>query len=172
MASSNVKTFFNIAMGFLMLLAVVGPIYTFFYWKRTTYLHKMHTEGIETTATIDSARVKTTLNSGNYYFLDLSWVDNQGIKHQVKNTNPTSNYARTFVSNGGLAFILTANTLPIKYLAADPAQFILVDDPHNSEAGRETGMQWSLIVSATGLGGAFLYFLPRYFARRRNDETA
>jgi hypothetical protein len=159
---------------FSMFIAIAGPAIAIFSLYRANYLETMHTKGIAATAAIDAARVE--LGRDRFYF-DLSWTSQNGNRHGVRNIEVSDAYARKFVSDWvqtGFVFNLIERKIPIKYLASDPTEFILPEEPSHGTARIQELYQsaiWGSFAGAAGLAIILLAYLPRYFHVRRMAET-
>jgi cytochrome bd-type quinol oxidase subunit 2 len=163
---------------YLLLTAIAGPVYTFFLWKHATYLHQMHTQGVETKARIEAANVKQDIGrvlKGVYF--DIAWSDKQGGIHRAKKVELSQEYGMHFLAYRSSIdvmyghYMLAAEEVPIKYIAADPQQFILSADPKNSGETQAGIMPWAQLISAIGVAGAPLFFLLRRIDRQRKAEA-
>jgi hypothetical protein len=172
MAARKKKTLTNALVAGCLVGAVAGPLVTYVQWDRTNFLRKLHSEGVTAKAHIDSGTVKRRVDGSAAYYFDLSWTDQRGSVYKKTGAGLSSSYAQKFVSRQLEGDTFVAKELPIKYLAASPSQFVLVDDPANSDKDRDLDTLIGLIVSAISLTGVLFYYVPRYFGRRREAETA
>lgn len=167
---------------FCMLTAIIGPVVTYFAWQRATYLHKLHSEGIETAARVSSGHVKYEMGGGKLTSvqIDLDWSDKQGRTHKAANVNTSDIYGKTLVSASfdasGLQFRqynLTVTVVPIKYLSTDPQQFILVADSRNSDKDADEFFRGAVIGSLIGVIGLPVYImLVRAQRRQKRNPQA
>ena len=164
--------FLSVAALILVLLAAGGPVGTYAAWKQQILVHRVQTEGIETNAEIVGGGASKYKGSVSYH-LELKWTLKSGVQYSRK-VGASGSYGAMYfngdpfgssgvVSNG--SFRLTANTVPIKYLEADPSSVILHLDPANSDENQASELNRMAAVSAVGIGGTLLLFLLSYFLR-------
>ncbi len=157
-----------------ILAMILGPLITYATWERETYLHKMQSEGIETKAGITSAGVKEKPGSASLesIYFDIAWTDRQGKVHKVEHVQASLQYGMQFLTPVkptdtkdafAAAYALTVKEAPLKYLAADPRQFILSADPRNSEYHRG----WAAPLAVSVIGLAVFLALVRVQLRRK-----
>jgi hypothetical protein len=150
-----------------LLMSIACPPATYLLWRHGDFLNKLHTEGIEANATIVAARVQESATRPTRYYLDLSWPAGQGKTYSATDVEPSLDYAKTFTWFKRI----NVNTLPIKYLAADPKQFILYLDPKNNEQSQAENLRLAGLATAIGFAGLPLFFLIRRYERKRMPKS-
>jgi hypothetical protein len=145
----------------LILAALLGPAITYSFWKRYHYLHRLHTEGIETRAEILDAEARLTQGVISYSF-DLRWRLSSGEKAEAT-AIASRRYAAKFVYDP-LACLsaedgpeVLAKTALVKYLVDDPGTVMFHLDPENAEEGPMEGLEVGAALSAAGIGALVFY---------------
>jgi hypothetical protein len=163
-----------------LLVAIAGPIFTYLIWKDVTYRHQMQSEGIETKARITASKVtfKAGTSKLSSISFDIDWSDKQGHVHKANDVSVSVDYGTKFLSDDYADALLfghykiVVTEVPIRYLATDPQQFILSNDPKNSVQGAEEVLQRAEIISAIGMAGLPIHFLMVRSRRRQRAKKA
>ncbi len=167
-SGDSLLVFLRAASKYLIIVTIVAWPTTYLMRLYAEELHKLHTTGIVTNASVKEVRSGSRWGYVTHYNADLTWTDGQGKVHNWKHADISREYGQTFIS----ADRVTVKTLPIKYLAEDPNKFVLYLDPAKSEEAHALKLLMGEIAAGAGLLFIPLFFVRRSLERQRKQANA
>ncbi len=159
----------------LLVCAVGGPILALSCWYDGNRRRDVMANGVQATASIESATRVKRRRGGTSYKLDLVWSDAGGLRRRAEEVSISHGLARQIVVDDRLV----VGDLPIKYMPVgttssdrvDPSEnLILLDDTAHQEQTDREMVYLGSGAGVVGLLGAALMFLP--WRRRREPVPA
>jgi len=151
----------------LFLAATVGGVVlAYIGWADSSHIRDVGVNGVEANAVIEGATRTTRRRGGESYSLRLSWRDAGGNARSAEGVSVSNTFARRIISGNSI----TADTVRIKYLAADAdSKPIVLDDAANQEGADEFMLTAGIGLFGGGAVGSLIMFL---LPRRRRGEAA